>query len=192
MSATVYTFDRDARAGRKPAPHNIEAEQTLLGAILVNNKCFDRVSDFLEPKHFFEPVHQRIYEIAGDVIRAGKVATPVTLQNSLPADVDGADLTVNQYLVRLSAEATTIINAKDYGIAIYDLATRRDLITVSEEAIDYAKNAPPDCSPRDRINDYTTYVPSAARAGRSKPRTCIGESTKPPATSSLGTSASIR
>jgi RecA-family ATPase len=150
MSATIYTFDRDAQAGRKPAPHNIDAEQALLGAILSNNKCFDRVSDFLEPKHFFEPVHKRIYEVAGDVIRAGKLASAVTLQNSLPADVDG----VNQYLARLCAEATTIINARDYGCTVYELAIRRDLITISEEAIDYAKNAPPDYSPRDQIHDY--------------------------------------
>jgi RecA-family ATPase len=154
MSATIY----DAQAGRKLAPHNIEAEQGLLGAILSNNKCFDRVSDFLEPKHFFEPAHQRIYEVAGDVIRAGKLASAVTLQNSMPADVDGVDLTVNQYLARLCAEATTIINARDYGCTVYELAIRRDLITISEEAIDYAKNARSDCNPRDQIHDYTTKL----------------------------------
>src|SRR5215469_16863634 len=62
----------------RSAPHNIEAEQSLLGAILVNNDAFYRVSDFLEPKHFFEPIHQTIYEIAGSLIRMGKIATPVT------------------------------------------------------------------------------------------------------------------
>jgi len=64
----------------RTAPHNIEAEQALLGAIFVNNEAFYRVSDFLEPKHFLEGIHQRIYEIAGDLIRAGKLATPVTLE----------------------------------------------------------------------------------------------------------------
>ncbi len=54
-------------------PHNIEAEQALLGAILVNNEAFYGVSDFLEPKHFFEPIHQRIFELAGDLIRVGKL-----------------------------------------------------------------------------------------------------------------------
>ena len=60
----------------RSAPHNIEAEQGLLGAILVNNDAFYRVSDFLEHKHFFEPIHQTIYETAGSLIRMGKVATP--------------------------------------------------------------------------------------------------------------------
>src|SRR5579859_5305032 len=92
-------------------PHNIEAEQALLGAILVNNEAFYRVSDFLEPRHFFEPIHQRIFELAGGLVRAGKIATPVTLKTFLPADFDIAGLSVNQYLARLAAEATTIINA---------------------------------------------------------------------------------
>ena len=64
----------------RSAPHNIEAEQALLGAILVNNEAFYRVSDFLNPEHFFEPIHQKIYQLARDLIRAGKVATPVTLK----------------------------------------------------------------------------------------------------------------
>jgi replicative DNA helicase len=66
----------------RTAPHNIEAEQALLGAILVNNEAFYRVSDFLEPKHFFEPIHQRIFELASELIRAGKLGTPVTLKTS--------------------------------------------------------------------------------------------------------------
>src|SRR5437762_3004860 len=64
----------------RSAPHNIEAEQSLLGAILVNNDAFYRVSDFLEPKHFFDPIHQPIFDTAGRLIRMGKVATPVTLK----------------------------------------------------------------------------------------------------------------
>ena len=66
-------------AAYRAAPHNIEAEQALLGAILVNNEAFYRVSDFLNPPHFFEPIHQNIYQLSRDLIRAGKLATPVTL-----------------------------------------------------------------------------------------------------------------
>src|SRR6266567_3302961 len=113
-------------AAYRSAPHNIEAEQGLLGAILVNNDAFYRVSDFLEPKHFFEPIHQTIYETAGSLIRMGKVATPVTLKTFLPGDADIGGMTIGQYLARLAAEATTIINAQDYGRTIYDLSLRRD------------------------------------------------------------------
>ncbi len=86
----------------RSAPHNIEAEQSLLGAILVNNDAFYRVSDFLEQKHFFETIHQVIYETAGSLIRMGKVATPVTLKTFLPADTDIGGMTVGQYLARLA------------------------------------------------------------------------------------------
>src|ERR1700679_4224289 len=106
----------------RSAPHNIEAEQSLLGAILVNNDAFYRVSDFLEPKHFFEPLHLTIYETAGSLIRMGKVATPVTLKTFLPAETDIGGMTIGQYLARLASEATTIINAQDYGPTIYELA----------------------------------------------------------------------
>src|SRR5437868_5473357 len=89
----------------RSAPHNIEAEQSLLGAILVNNDAFYRVSDFLEPKHFFETIHQTIFETAGSLIRMGKVATPVTMKTFLPADTDIGGMTVGQYLARVAANA---------------------------------------------------------------------------------------
>src|SRR5438132_14158914 len=94
----------------RAAPHNIEAEQALLGAILVNNEALYRVSDFLEPAHFFEPVHQRIYDTARQLIRTGKLASPVTVKTFLAADIEIAGLKVGQYLTRLATEATTIIN----------------------------------------------------------------------------------
>src|SRR5438552_14866638 len=112
------------------APHNIEAEQALLGAVLVNNEALYRVTDFLEPQHFFEPIHQQIYDISRSLIRTGKLASPVTLKTFLPAEIDIAGLTPAQYLARLAAEATTIINAVDYGRTVYDLAIRRELITI--------------------------------------------------------------
>src|SRR5215475_10597133 len=120
--SNVLKLTPDAnQAAYRSAPHNIEAEQSLLGAIVVNNDAFYRVSDFLESKHFFEPLHQTIFDTAGSLIRAGKVATPVTLKTFLPADIDIGGMTVSQYLARLAAEATTIINAQDYGQTIYEL-----------------------------------------------------------------------
>src|SRR5438477_6302747 len=114
MAVAIRAINEGADVYRA-APQNIEAEQALLGAILVNNEALYRVSDFLEPNHFFEPAHQKIFELARSLIRAGKIATPITLKTFLPADVDIAGLTVSQYLARLAAEATTVINAEDYG-----------------------------------------------------------------------------
>src|SRR6266404_3292130 len=150
----------------RSAPHNIEAEQSLLGAILVNNDAFYRVSDFLEPKHFFEPIHQTIFETAGSLIRMGKVATPVTLKTFLPADTDIGGMTLSQYLARLAAEATTIINAQDYGRTIYDLALRRDLIGIGEDMVNVAFDAPVDFAPRAQIEDAERKLYELAESGR--------------------------
>jgi replicative DNA helicase len=148
------------------APHNIELEQALLGAILVNNEAFYRVSDFLEPRHFFEPVHQKLYEIAGSLIRVGKTATPVTLKTFLPADLDVAGLTGSQYLARLAAEATTVINAADYGRSVYDLAIRRSLILIGEELVNAAYDAPVDEKPQDQIEQAERNLYELAETGR--------------------------
>jgi len=156
----------DTAPAYRTAPHNIEAEQSLLGAVLVNNEALYRVSDFLEPGHFFEPIHQQIYDIARSLIRTGKLASPVTLKTFLPADVDIAGLTVAQYLARLAAEATTIINAADYGRTIYDLAVRRDLIQIGEDMVNVAFDAPVDFAPRDQIEDAERRLYELAEIGR--------------------------
>jgi replicative DNA helicase len=150
----------------RAAPHNIEAEQALLGAILVNNEAFYRVSDFLNPPHFFEPIHQNIFQLSRDLIRAGKLATPVTLKTFLDANIDIGGLNVSQYLARLAAEATTIINAEDYGRTVYDLATRRALIQVGEDMVNVAYDAPVDFAPRDQIEDAERRLYELAETGR--------------------------
>src|SRR6202522_1576719 len=150
----------------RSAPHNIEAEQSLLGAILVNNDAFYRVSDFLEPKLFFEPTPQATFDTPGRLIRMGKVATPVTLKTFLPADTDIGGMTVGQYLARLAAEATTIINAQDYGRTIYELSLRRDLIRIGEDMVNVAFDAPVDFAPRAQIEDAERKLYELAETGR--------------------------
>ncbi len=151
--------------GFRVAPHNIEAEQALLGAILINNDAFDRVSDFLKPEHFSEELHRRIYDVASQLIRAGKVATPVTLKTFL-GDADLGGMTIPQYLARLAAEATAIINAEDYGRTVHDLATRRDLIVIGEDIVNGAYDAPVDVTPRDQIEEAERKLYSIAETGR--------------------------
>ncbi len=150
----------------RSSPHNIELEQALLGAILVNNEAFYRVSDFLEPRHFFEPIHQKIYEITASLVRVGKTATPITLKTFLPPDIDVAGLTVSQYLARLAAEATTVINAADYGRTIYDLSIRRSLIDIGEEMVNTAYDSPVEARPQDQIEEAERSLYELAETGR--------------------------
>jgi replicative DNA helicase len=94
----------------------LEAEQALLGAILVNNEAMDRVSSFLEAQHFFDPLHQQIFETVAKLIHAGKQATPITLKTFFEnAEPISPTMTVPQYLGTLAANATSIINALEYG-----------------------------------------------------------------------------
>jgi replicative DNA helicase len=150
----------------REAPNNIEAEQALLGAILVNNDAFYRVSDFLKAGHFYEPLHRKIFEVAAEFIRMGKVATPITLKTFLPADEKVGDMTMAQYVVRLAVEAVTVVNATDYGRAIYDLATRRALITVGEDMVNIAYDAPVDMAPGEQIEDAERRLFELAENGR--------------------------
>lgn len=165
-TATALVARLDNREAEfRVQPHNIEAEQALLGAILVNNDAFYRVSDFLQPEHFFEPVHQRVYELVSSMIRAGKIATPITLKTFVN-DIDLGEITPSQYLARLAAEATTVINAADYGRTIYDLAVRRQLIGVGEDLVNVAYDAPVEMAPREQIEDAERRLYELAEKGR--------------------------
>jgi replicative DNA helicase len=166
LDTALRKLPEEATAEYRQAPHNVEAEQALLGAVLVNNEAFYRVSDFLEPRHFYEPIHQKIYEVTAGLIRAGKIATPVTLKTFLPPDADIAGLTPAQYLARLAAEATTVINAEDYGRTIYDLAVRRDLIRIGEDLVNVAYDAPVDLAPQVQIEDAERRLYELAETGR--------------------------
>src|SRR5687767_5969740 len=155
-------------ADEKPfrlAPHNVEAEQALLGAILVNNEAFYRVSDFLLPEHFYEPVHREIYEVCAKIIRAGKTATPITAKTYLPEQLI-ADVTMPQYLARLAAEATTVINAADYGQTVYDLALRRSLIQIGEEMTTTAYQSDVELTAPKQIEEAEKQLFDLAEKGR--------------------------
>jgi replicative DNA helicase len=166
LDSTARRLAADQTPLYRTAPHNLEAEQALLGAILVNNEAFYRVSDFLEARHFYEPVHQKIYELSSQLVRAGKVASPVTLKTFLPGDVDIGGLTVSQYLARLAAEATTVINAQDYGRTIYDLSVRRALIVIGEDMVNEAYDAPVDFEPAKQIEESERRLYEVAESGR--------------------------
>jgi replicative DNA helicase len=150
----------------RQVPHNIEVEQALLGAILINNEAFYRVSDFLEPVHFFDPLHRQIYEKAGQLIRLSKTADPRTLKSFLKENEQVGDITIAEYLSRLAYEATTIINAEDYGRTIYDLSIRRNLITIGEDMVNIAYEAPVDMAPREQIEDAERRLFELAEKGQ--------------------------
>jgi len=165
-AAPLLSLSPEASLPFRKAPHNIEAEQALLGAILINNEAYDRVSNFLEPHHFFDPLHGRIYETAAKLIQSGKHATPVTLKTFFDNDDPLGAITVPQYLGRLAAHATSVINAEDYGRTIYDLSVRRDLIIIGEDMVNVAYDSPVDTPPEKQIEEAEQRLYGLAERGK--------------------------
>ena len=119
-------------------PHNIEAERGLLGAILVDNRAHERVSEYLRPEHFALPQHGKIYEAVGKLVERGQLANPVTLKRFFEQDEALSDVGGPAYLAELASTAVTVINAAEYGRVIYDLHLKRELIAIGQDIVDTA------------------------------------------------------
>lgn len=114
-------------------PFDISCEQQLLGAILLNNDVFPIIESMVEPSHFYEVIHQQLFEIITSLAKVGKLASPLTIKPFLPADIDICGMKVSQYLARLAASATTIVNCRDFAQVIRDLADVRAIGEVAEQ-----------------------------------------------------------
>lgn len=114
-------------------PFDLASEQQLIGAVLMNNDAFQVVQEIVEAQHFHEPLHQQLFDICATLIKMGKLASPVTVKPFLPSDHDIGGVTVSQYLARLAAEATTIINSRDFAQVIRDLYDMRCIGEIGEQ-----------------------------------------------------------
>ncbi|MBT8476773.1 MAG: replicative DNA helicase, partial [Alphaproteobacteria bacterium] len=146
----VAAGQSDAEAG-ETLPHNIEAEQQLLGAILTNNDIYDRIASVINEGHFFEPVHARIYEVAAARISKNALASPVTLKAFLADDPGLMELGGPAYLARLAGAAISSFAARDYAQMIYDLAIRRELMALGRNISDKAARVDVESEPKEQI-----------------------------------------
>ena len=146
-------------------PHNLEAEQALLGAVLVNNKAFERVSEFLRAEHFFDPVHGRIFAACHKLIERGQVADPLTLKAYFEQDGDLSQVQGGRYLAELAASVVTVVNAEHYGRLIHDLHLRRELIDIGEDMVNEAYRHDLDVSANDQIEKAEKHLFDLATTG---------------------------
>jgi len=138
MADTVLNYKQaheDQTVGYRILPHNHEAEQGLLGALLVDNRAIEKIGDFLRPVHFHTPAHQRIYEAITKLIERGQTASPVTLKAYFDKDEDLTPVGGAAYLADLASSVVTVVNVGDYARAIYELHLRRELITLGEDIV---------------------------------------------------------
>jgi replicative DNA helicase len=122
-------------------PHNLEAEQSVLGALLLNNSSYERVSDYLRPEHFSHKIHGHIYHAIVTLVDAGKIADPITLKAFFADSKELDSVGGAAYLVDLTNNVISIVSIKDYGQMIYDLYLRRELITIGEDIVLDARKA---------------------------------------------------
>ena len=118
-------------------PNNIEAEQSVIGTILVSNEIFDEINTIISNKNFYDPMHQKIFGAIENLIYKGMLANPITLKNYFENEKD--DLNVPDYLVKVTKFSTSSRQAIEYSRIIYDMFVRRELIKISEGTIDSAK-----------------------------------------------------
>ena len=149
-------------------PHNQDAEQGLLGALLVDNRAYEKVGDFLRGSHFFLPAHQRIFEAIVKMIDRGQTASPVTLKNYFEKDDDLKDVGGAAYLADLAASVVSVINAHDYARTIYDLHLRRELIAIGEEVVNDAFDHNIDTAATDTIEMAEARLFELAESGEVK------------------------
>ncbi|WFU82639.1 DnaB-like helicase C-terminal domain-containing protein [Bradyrhizobium sp. CIAT3101] len=138
QSETIATI---ADAGRQPIPHDIEAEQRVLAAIMANADAFRELSDLIEPKHMFEPIHQTIFEAAGNLIRGGRSANLADLQSVLPVGTNLAGLmTLGRYLEHIAAMEVAFPKVLEDSQTVRELAIRREVVdfgrTIASAAVE--------------------------------------------------------
>ena len=121
----------------KELPNNIEAEQSVIGSILLNNEIFDEINLLITSKNFYDPMHQKIFAAIEKLIYSGMLANPITLKNYFENEKD--ELNVPNYLVKITKFSTSSRQAIEYSKLIYDLYVKRELIKISENIIDTAK-----------------------------------------------------
>ena len=121
----------------KELPNNIEAEQAILGTILVSNEIFDEINTIISNINFYDPMHQKIFAAIESLIYKGMLANPITLKNYFENEKD--DLNIPEYLVKITKFSTSSRQAIEYSKIIYDMYVRRELIKISENTIDTAK-----------------------------------------------------
>ena len=147
----------------KELPNNIEAEQSVIGSILVTNEIFDEINTIISNENFFDPMHQKIFNAIESMIYKGMLANPITLKNYFENEKD--ELNIPEYLVKITKFSTSVRQAIEYSKIIYDMFVRRELIKISEQIIDDAKESELDNSGQNIIENSEKLLYDLAEKG---------------------------
>ena len=158
----------DGATGPGALPHNVEAEQQLLGALLTSNEVLDRIEDLVKPAHFYDPVHGDIFELAASRITGGLRTDATTLKNALADHAGLGQLGGAAYLLDLQASAIATAAARDYAQLIHDLAVRRQLIELGRDISETARQIRDDSPPDTQIAEAEKKLYDLAETGTTR------------------------
>ena len=125
---------------QKQLPCNIEAEQAVIGSILVSNDIYDEVSSYIDANKFFDPIHAKIFETIEILISKGLLANPITLKSYFENNEGLKELGGQEYLIKITKFSTSVKQAIDYANIVQEMHVRRELIKISESVLDEASN----------------------------------------------------
>lgn len=159
-----------SNSNRTPAedriPLSLEAEQAILGAILFDNEVYYRVSSYLKAEHFYDPIHQLIYDACGRLIGSGRVATPVIVETFLASSKGFVEAGGRRYLETLAASVPSTASAPDFARVVFDLALRRGLMALGSEMIERARDGGLDDEPQRQVEEAEQSLYKLAETGK--------------------------
>ena len=163
MSSTIQIQNNSNNS--KEMPHNIEAEQGILGAILLNNEIFYDISEMVSIEHFYEPIHRLVFDVIGKLISKGQIATPITLKSYFEVEKSLEEIGGSSYLVRLANSAVSLDYAKNYAQIIYELSVRRGLYELGGKVQHDAIQSQIETKPEELIEDAEKQLYHIAEKG---------------------------
>ena len=146
-------------------PSNIEAEQNLLGSILVNNDIIDEIANTIKPEKFYDPIHVKIYEVIENLNRKGMIANPITLKNYFEKNQGLDEVGGVEYLVKLTRFSSSVKQAIDYAKIVQENFVRRELVKISQYIKDDTLNIEDDKSSDLIIEDAEKLLFDLAERG---------------------------
>ena len=147
----------------KELPNNIQAEQAIIGSILVTNEIFDEINTIVSSVNFYDPMHQKIYSAIESLIYKGLLANPITLKNHFENEKD--ELNIPEYVVKITKFSASVRQVMEYSKLVYDMFVRRELIKISENTIDTAKANNLDISGQNIIENSEKLLYDLAEKG---------------------------
>ncbi|MGI8610997.1 MAG: replicative DNA helicase [Sphingomicrobium sp.] len=179
MAEILRIADPAATAGSPALPQNVEAEAALLGALMIDNRLVEDIQTRLQPHHFFEPLHGRIYESILRLTDRNMIANPVTLRPLFEADEGIKEVGGPAYLAQLTGSGAAVIGARDFAAQIYDLALLRALIGVGRDLVESALDTSEEVAPIAQIERAETELYKVAEEGGAEGKAkSFGEATK--------------